>query len=481
MGDTNNKNILYLSISSLVFMFSSYITTVWLGRSLGPINYGIYGVVISLINILNLVQSYGLPLSLSKRLAEEPTNSNSILRTGIILQILSTLVIMIFYFISAPLITEVLNDYSLLPYLRFSVFILPFYGMYSLYLGYYNGIHAFKKQAALNNLYSVSKLITIVLLGYLFSLTGVFIAFIMSPLIALLFFLHLPKPSLVNYPYKHLILFALPLVGLSIITTVQQTIDLYFVKALLTYPEAPGYYTASQNIARIPFIALSSFAAYLYPKIARNLKSNLHLESKKLINDALRWVLLLLIPGTLIISATSKELLRIIFSEAYVAGSNSLSLLIFGFGFFTIFNILANIINSTGKPNISLLISLVGVLLTVILCYWLVPVIGLSGAAIATTTGAFISMMLAAVYVYKMYGVLVSARSVRNIVFASLIPYFLIKNILWVSNFLPLFYVTFVVLYILLLVLIQEVTRNDFTRIRELFSTRYMPKFLRTL
>ena len=38
------------AFSSLVFMISGYLINLWLGKQLGPASYGIYGVIISLIN-----------------------------------------------------------------------------------------------------------------------------------------------------------------------------------------------------------------------------------------------------------------------------------------------------------------------------------------------------------------------------------------------------------------------------------------------
>lgn len=51
----------YSGISQTVFILSGYIINFWLAGYLGPENYGIYGVIISLITIVEPIPTSGFP------------------------------------------------------------------------------------------------------------------------------------------------------------------------------------------------------------------------------------------------------------------------------------------------------------------------------------------------------------------------------------------------------------------------------------
>ena len=97
MATSIKKGLVYLTISSGIFVVAGYVVNLWLGRFLGPVNYGIYGVVISLMTMVNLVQSAGLPNAVSKYIAEDESNAEGILAKGLTLQIVATITITFIY------------------------------------------------------------------------------------------------------------------------------------------------------------------------------------------------------------------------------------------------------------------------------------------------------------------------------------------------------------------------------------------------
>lgn len=463
--------LLYLSISSSLFLISGYIINIWLGRYLGPMSYGVYGIVISLMSIINLVQTTGLPQSLSKYLAENEEKFEEILKSGLILQIVSTFIITIFYFIFSGLIASILKDSSLTPYLQLSAFIFPFYGIYSIYTGYYNGLHNFKRQAVIGIIYSVAKTFFVISLALIFGIKGAISGFIIAPLFAILTGLKLPKLSASIFPYKKLILFSLPILGFAFLATLLQSMDLYFIKALLASDADPGYYTANQNISRIPYFALSAFALVLFPSISRGAAEKNIIKIRSLIHKSLRIILILLIPGTLLISVTSAQIINLLYSKVYLPAAPSLSVLIFGIGFLTVFTVLANILNGAGEPKKSLWIAGLGVVITAFSCLFMVPKYGLVGAALSTTLGSFVAMVIATYFVYKRFQALVPIKSVIKILFSSFVIYFMAKMITIPILLLPILYVFLFAVYIGILIILKEITFEDWKQVKSLIPS----------
>ena len=462
------KGALYIAISSMVFILSGYIINVWLGRLLGPVYYGDYGVIISLMTVINLIQTAGLPQAVSKYIAQDEEKSEAILRSGLYLQIVSTALITVVYFFLASPIAMILKDLTLVPYIRVSALIFPVYGIYSLYVGYFNGKHMFGKQALLNTVYSLSKLLAIIYLVNIFHLFGALIGFILAPLIALSAGFHIPGKDRQHYPYKKLIYFSLPLIGFAFFSTLFQSLDLLFLKSLVSSGTAPGFYTAAGNISRISLFGMSAFSAVLFPSISRSVGQNNHERTRSLISRALRFVLIILVPVSLLISALSRPIIELLYGKTYFPAASALSILAIGMGFITLFMIMGSILNGAGKPKISLLISIFAIFVVSLFCLILVPRMAIAGAALATSLGGLFALAAGAYFVFYYFRPSFALISIIRILAASFAVYFLAGSIYVPPSMLPLYFPALISLYCLLLFLLGEITKDDWKIFRSL-------------
>jgi O-antigen/teichoic acid export membrane protein len=179
------------------------------------------------------------------------------------------------------------------------------------------------------------------------------------------------------------------------------------------------------------------------------------------INRSMRYMLMLLIPGVLLLSATSTDLISLVYSSEYLEAAKPLKLLVFGLGFLTVFGVLASVLMGAGKPHIALGMALPIVAMDVALNIMLIPKYGLIGAAAATTLAALIGMGAAAICVWRYFKTLVSVKSVIKFCLASLVIYVLALQISLPLLFLPLVYVGLFALYAGILWLMKELGRED--------------------
>ncbi len=471
------QGIIFSSLSTIIFVIVGYIINIWLGRRLGPEAYGIYGVVITLLTTINLFQTSGLPQATSKFIASNEDKENEILKSSLTLQIISTLIITVLYILLAKPIALLLNDLSLVPYLQLSSLIFPFYGLFALYSGFYNGMHQFKRQAIINIAYSIAKLISVISFAYLFKLSGAIAGFIAAPIVALLFGFKLPKKSDLHYSFKKLIMFSIPLILFAFFITLQQSSDLFFVKALLVDKKLTGYYAANQNISVIPFYALSAFSVVLFPSISKSISEKTHEKTSQIIAQSIRYILLILLPLTFIFSATSEDIIKLLFSNNYLQGSSSLSILMFSLAFLTVYSILANILNGAGLPYKTAIISAMGIAVSFTFCYVLIPVYGLNGAALSTGIGSFVAMVIAGILVYKRFKVLIPIRSLVKIILASVVIYFVSVNLHFPSILLPLNFIISGIIYLILLLFTHEITKVDIDILLSLIPEKIINKY----
>jgi stage V sporulation protein B len=466
------KGTIYLTGSSILFLLSGYVINILLGRFLGPTIYGVYGIIISLITVINLMQTSGLPQAVSNYISANEKNAEAIYKTGFFIQIISTISVSLLFIIFSNMIATVLKDPSLTSYLRLAAGIFPCYGLFALLSGYYNGLHFFKYQAVLHSIYSLLKIGTILFFARLFGLYGVILGFIISPLIAIFFGLHNPKKTAQIFPYKKLLAFSLPLIALAIFSNLLQSIDLFFIKAILKNNTLAGYYTANQNIAEIPFYISTALSTVLFPSIAKHTNQNMQDDARNLISTALRFATMIIIPGVIVIAATSFQILSFLFSPSFVAGAGALSILAIGSGFFTLFSLLSSIISGSGSPGKPMILAALGLLLSCVLCSALIKPFGIIGAALSTTIASGIIMFIAAIFVYRRFSILFSFISLFKISVASFIIFLLIKLFNFPTIFLPFFYILLFVVYSSILIVCKEITKKDL-----LYILSILPKF----
>lgn len=455
------KGTMFLSLATVTFMLSGYIINVFLGRYLGPVEYGIYGVLVSLISLVNVVQTSGISQAVSKFAAEEKYNINAIIKTGLLAQTVLSLFFFITFFLFADLIALLLNDSSLSPYIRLIAFIFPLYGIHGIYMDFYNGQKVFKKQALMNIIYSLSKLLLVIILTMLFKLNGTFIAFILAPIVSSLYGYYIPSLKVRRFPIKEIIKYSLPLIGVAIFANLMQSIDLFLIKSLTNVPEYPGYYTASQNIAKLIFFGMTAIFLILFPSISYAVSNKLYDKARNIISQTLRLMIMLILPLTFILSATSKELIELIYSNTYSPAESALSILVFAMGAFTIFTAMTYILSGSGKPHISSVLSFISLCVSVILCFILIPQFDLVGAAIATTAASFVGLILASFYIYKYFNKLISFISLIKITLASLVVYSVALNINIQPLLIPVVYVLLLGLYGILIFIFKELDKND--------------------
>jgi O-antigen/teichoic acid export membrane protein len=65
------RGTIYLMAAQAAFVASGYAIHISLGRLLGPSEYGIYAVVISLMTMVNLILTTGIPQAVAKYVAHD--------------------------------------------------------------------------------------------------------------------------------------------------------------------------------------------------------------------------------------------------------------------------------------------------------------------------------------------------------------------------------------------------------------------------
>ena len=175
------KGTLYFMSAQAAIMISGYVVHAAVGRLLGPADYSIFGIIISIMTLINILFTTGIPQASSRFIAMAEENINQIIKISIKLQIIFSIIIFFIYFISSQTIADILGDPELSKYIRISTFAIPIYAIYSIYGGFLNGLRLYGKQALAIIIQSITKVICVIgfiLLGY--AIYGAIVGYILG-------------------------------------------------------------------------------------------------------------------------------------------------------------------------------------------------------------------------------------------------------------------------------------------------------------
>lgn len=459
------EGTIYLMISYTILLGCGYIIHFGLGRIFGPEKYGIFGVILSLLTIIEIFLMKGFKDAVSKYVSEFSSRANVIKNKAIKIELILSSLAFCLYFISAKYIAILLKDQNLTNYIRLSAVIIPIMSIYYIYIGYLSGKKEFRKYAIAMGTRQIVKTFIVFLLVLLgFELYGAIIGYIIGVAIGLTiagyFSIDETKESN-NFSSRKLINFAIPLVLFSGMTTLLMNLDLLFVKALIENTEQIGIYTSALTITRAPYYIFFALSITLLPSISKSTSTNNLPQTQEYISKSLRYLLLLILPLAFFVSGSAGEVIKLTYSSVYISAANPLSILIFGITFITIFYVLATIITGSGNPGVSMAMALSLVPIDVGLNLLLIPEYGLEGAATATTITCLIGLIISAICVKKKFGMLMSGKSFSKILVGSVVlfiipQFFIVSGLLFIVYAIGMFGV-----YFLILLALKEINEDD--------------------
>lgn len=453
-------------IAQAIVLLFGYATHVLIGRLLGPAEYGIYGIVLSIQTIFGMILTLGVPSAVSKFVAQDPQHAKSILSHALRLQLVISIGLSILLALASPLIAYALHDSQLSVYVLFVSVIIFFQAFYPIYVQFLSGMHRFNAQAFLTSVYAIAKLIGALILLYFFSLYGALAGFAIGGIIAAILGWYWTRniPKIEGYAIhvrsflSFAGMYAIILVGLQILMSQ----DLFMVKAILKNDVLAGYYNAAVTLSRISYMLLQGLSFVLLPSVAALTRPGAdHDKAVQFIRDALRYLIILIVPSIVLASATSKELIILFFSNKYIEAAPILSILMIGLGCLSFYLLLANIVAGAGKAKAGLYITGGMIVISAILGMFFIPMFGLIGAAWQTTIAGAVGLIALAIYTFQVFKISYPIRSTINVCIATVCA--VLPTYFWkVSGVILLGqYVLLGALFLVILWLLKEITDKD--------------------
>jgi len=272
------------------------------------------------------------------------------------------------------------------------------------------------------------------LLAYGFEIYSIIIAYTVSTLVTTVFGFWASRTNSAaaktQVEAKQIVAFGLPLFISSLAASLLMRMDLFMVQSILSDRVLTGLYASACALIKAPYFLSLGTGLVLFRKIAQ-LRVKRPSEVRGFISNTIYFYLLGLAPIPFILSASAEQILGLVYGEHYLLAAPALRILSFCFAFMIFQDVLMTSIAGLGRPRWSMALGLVLLPIQFVLVQQGISILGLTGAALATTACWGLGTLLGAVYLVRQgYLVLPNWRTFLRVGIASGLSYCIA---LWVS------------------------------------------------
>jgi O-antigen/teichoic acid export membrane protein len=446
---------------------SGFLMTVILTRGLEPADYGIYGVVISLVLWLKMLMHAGVPGAIAKLMAEGRHDHGEIERSSRALLVgLSILVLAVGWFI-APQVASSMRIPNGAVLFRVAIIDLPFAAIFTWYDGILTGHRQFGILAAIHLVYGMTKLAGVVaLIGLGFSIERVLVILVLSTCVVCVGLTIRYRPRGIRPKgliMREIAVITAPIALYLVTGQVLVNLDLWALQSLWEGAgDVVGHYVASVNLAKTLMLIPGAQSGVLFASVAWAVTSGNTARAQEHIQDATRFAVIIAAAAWVILGLNATEVLSVLFSSSYAEGRRFLWLQLTGFGLFALLDAYAHALMAAGRQGFAAAALVATVPLVWISNYLLIPWLGPQGAAISMLLGTAISAVMTGAMAYYRFGSLVKPIMLLRVLCAAGVVA-LVSAAIHPEGSLVLAKLALLgAVYLFVLYMLGEITRKDF-------------------
>ena len=418
-NNTFNYELLKSSLQAIVLHVSSiilsYIFMLLIAKHHGAEGIGIFALTFTYISIGVIFSKLGLDISTMKYVSrlyknqDERGIKNIYLTSLLFITILSIVFSIIFYFLAYFFSVFIFSEEYL--YTAFSIgafIIIPM----ALCQFHAEIIRSYQMIVSYFFIKNISHLLMCIILLY-FGFTANISNYVYLDIylishyltLAIAFMFWIKKTNILNIKSKKSIatnlLFksSLPIMLTSTIILIMGFIDIIML-GLLTTNQEVGIYNIALKFSSITSIALVAVNSIIAPKISQLWDAKDMLNLQNIISSAAKIIFFISSPILIIYFIFPEDILSI-FGEEFILGSTALIILSAGQFCNAITGPVGQVLNMTDNENILRNTAFISMIINVLLNYYLIPIYGISGAAISTAISSAFWNFLCVFVVYK--------------------------------------------------------------------------------
>jgi len=468
-------------VGFIISKFFSYLYRLFIARYFGPTDYGLFSLGLAVLGLFTTIALLGLSSAVIRYTAYYKAKNDERRVKGTITSSLkmalpfSILLSILLIILSPYLAVNLFQEQELMGVLIILSFSIPFSTLFYIFVSVFVGFKRIKYQVYSENIFSnLAKLIFITIFGILgFGVLGITWAFTLSVFLSFLVSIYflgkvypILKTKVVSIPLRgELLRYSLPLtfmffMGFIILWT--DTIMLGYFKSASDV----GIYNAAVPTAQLLLLFPNALTCLFLPII-----TGLHARGKKkelesIYKTITRWIFYINFPVFLLMILFSRQILNLLFGPVYISGY--MSLVILSFGFLLHKNILAiRILEMLKKTRHLMYITIICSVTNVTLNYLLIPIYGITGAAVATVATQIVMYCLLLLFSYHFTKMIPFSMNMIKSVISGIVAIAITHSVarLLFSTFsvytMAVLFFIFISLYIFTILLLRSFKRED--------------------
>lgn len=389
------KESLWALLAKLFAAGMGFFLFIFVPRLLGPKDYGIFALTMSILTFFMLFADLGISSSSSKFIAQyikkDKFQVRNIIKEVLLLRVLTLVVVFIVGYFSINFITETFKMPELSKTLFIGIFLVIFWTLTEHLKKLFQGFHRLKFNFYITLTEFGFKIMLSLLLILYYGLLGVLIAFsvayILSTVVGLFFtykyfYCEFEEASSIKSFRKDLLDYAFPMIFISASFYVLTEIDTIFL-AFFTTPNEVGYYSVGKQMARYLPIFAAGIGTALGPMYAHITRENIT-ELKKTYYKILSILSCLYLLASVLLFIFAKEIVIFLYGMEYIPSITILRILIIYMFFFAISSVVSQLIDYMGMAKKRAFVLVIVILVNISLNLLLIPKYGGIGAAVAT-------------------------------------------------------------------------------------------------
>lgn len=397
-----------ITFFSNIFIFSiSILATVITSRMLGPAGKGVLSVANNLISVSLIVLGFGIASSNVFYVGKERKDVDSIIGVNLIIACFTVAVVTILYFINLKanitFLFKGLSNSTILIVLL----IVPFMNLKTSLINILLGLQEIVSYNKINIFDNVLSLILMIVFIFTFgSAYSVLISMLISVLTILLILVYIlfyKRNCKINFKkilMKDMLKYGIKAQTGNAVQFLNYRLDIFIINYLLNLKQV-GIYSNAVALGETMWKVSGSVSTMMLP-MTTNSKNKI--EMKHFVNKVTRMTLTLIIICSVLLVAVSKPIILLLLGKEYIGSVNALLLLIPGISIFSVCNILSSYIAGIGLVEKNIIASSVSCIITIILDFTLIPLLGINGASIATSISYITATMITVFFYIKITG-----------------------------------------------------------------------------
>lgn len=451
-----------------------------LTKTLGAELYGIWAQILVTISLLMPLALLQLEYAMTRFLTAEEDKEKigkGISSIFVTVMLAASLISLLIFIFAGHLAIAVFGSINAIYFVKISAFLVLLTTLDQIILRYFISFRQMRRYSVFMILQMIGEVLLIsylVLSGY-----GLFGAIIPLLLVRAFIFIigfllvksevKITTPSLtVIKPY---LAFSLPLIPFTLSWWLVNSGDRYIIGYFLG-ASSVGIYSASYTLGNVMSFFYAPIALILFPAITDLYENNNIHEVKMHLKYTLKFFLMVAIPSLFGLTILSKSLLGILTTSKFIGAYMVVPIIALGALLFSMGNLFSDVLILFKKTKIISLVFGSSALINLIINIFLVPVIGILGAAIATlVTFAILFSILASVSFKSLSFDWDPEFIIKSIVSSAVMGLLIFKlNSSGIANVLVSIIIGAVV-YFVILTLLRGFTKEEYSFLKEIIKS----------